>query len=329
MNTLRRCTEKQEWDEYALDNRGHPLQLWGWGEVKKASGWKVDRQFLLNDELKIIGAAQILIKKLPWPFRSLAYIPRGPIAKGENIEFFLDLLSEHIKKFYRSVALKIEPDAVDFNVPSGWVRTDNFILPAWTISLDLNRPEADLLADIENQTRRYIRKSDIETIKIKKINSKAELEKCLDIYHETSKRAKFALHGDNYYYDIFDKLADNSPVFAAYFEGEPIAFLWLAITKEVAYEFYAGMNDMGRKLNANYALKWYAIRKCREWGIDRYDFGGIIAGGVESFKNSWAKEDTKLAGTFDKPLNSTYVIWDKLLPSGKKIIRKIKSIIRI
>jgi peptidoglycan pentaglycine glycine transferase (the first glycine) len=327
MNKLRRCTEDQEWDEYILDNRGHPLQLWGWGEVKKSIGWKVDRQFLLDDDLKIIGAAQILIKKLPWPFRSLAYIPRGPIAKSESIESFLDLLSEYVKKSYKSVALKIEPDTSEFNIPNGWVKTDNFILSSWTIRLDLNRPEADLLADIENQTRRYILKSDIETIK--KVNSKAELKKCLDIYHETSKRAKFALYKDDYYYDIFDKLGDNSLVFVAYFGGSPIAFSWLVITKEVVYELYAGMNDMGRKLNANYALKWYAIRKCKEWGIDHYDFGVTIVGGAKSFKNSWAREDIKLAGTFDKPLSSFYMAWDKFLPAGKKIVYKIRSIIRI
>ena len=328
MKTLRQCTDRQEWDEYVLDNCGHPLQLWGWGEVKSAHGWSADRLFLTDDSSQIFAAAQVLTKKLPWPFKSIAYIPRGPVAGGADSGELLDILAEYIKKTYHSVVLKVEPDSTDFSVNKNWQKSENFILQSWTISIDLKKSEADLLADIENQTRRYIRKSDIETITIKKIHNKEDLTKCLKIYHDTSKRAKFALHKDDYYYDIFDKLGDNSPVFAAFVDDQPVAFLWLAISSEVAFELYAGMNNDGRQLNANYALKWYAIRKCKEWGIKRYDFGGMIAGGVESFKRGWTKQDTKLAGTFDRPLSIYYGIWDRVLPLGKVIIRKIKSIIR-
>lgn len=327
MNTLRQCSDKQEWDDYVLDNGGHPLQLWGWGEIKKSRIWRADRLFLTDENAKIIGAAQMLIRRLPWPIRSLSYVPRGPIVGDDNRSEMLDLLADYAKNNYHSVVLKVEPDSLEFPVPNGWIDTNNYILPSRTISLNLKKPEEELLSDMDNQTRRYIRKSNIESIKVKLVKSREDLDKCLAIYHATARRAKFNLHSDQYYYDVFDKLGDNSPVFAAYVDDQPVAFLWLAISSTVAFEFYAGMNEDGRHLNANHALKWYAIRKCKEWGLARYDFGGLIAGGVETFKMGWAKQETKLAGTFDRPLSVFYGFWNIGLPLAKTIVRRIKAII--
>lgn len=81
MIELQKCVDKEQWDEYVLEHEGHPLQLWGWGQVKASHGWSVERIFAFepdNDDM-LVGAAQLLIRKLPLPFRSFAYIPRGPI----------------------------------------------------------------------------------------------------------------------------------------------------------------------------------------------------------------------------------------------------------
>jgi lipid II:glycine glycyltransferase (peptidoglycan interpeptide bridge formation enzyme) len=84
------------------------------------------------------------------------------------------------------------------------------------------------------------------------------------------------------------------------------------------------MSDLGQQLRANYALKWHVIRKTKEWGLSRYDFGGLIGEGVTNFKLGWADEPTELAGTFDKPLSSWYGVWNSGLPTAKKVVRKLK-----
>jgi len=328
MTTLKQITDKQEWDDYILENSGHPLQLWGWGEVKSGHGWKAHRLFCINNNEKVVGAVQILVRRLPLPMRSLAYIPRGPVAEEINRDELLSLLAKYVKKTYHSVALTIEPDFEKYSVPKGWRKSSNHILPARTILLDLSKPETELLKVMEPNTRRYIRRSASESILIKKVNNRDELNDCLAVYRETSKRAKFELHGNQYYYDVFDKLGDYSVLFVAYTNNQPIAFLWLAISSETAFELYGGMTELGRKLHASYALKWHAIRKCREWGLSRYDFGGLIDGGVTAFKKGWAKNETIFAGTFDKPLSSSYVIWNRGLPTAKKIVRSSKKIFK-
>lgn len=324
MTTFNLCQNKLEWDDYILENNGHPLQLWGWGSVKEAHNWSSYRLFGRDNDNNIIGAVQVLVKKLPWPFKSIAYIPRGPIVGDANKNDFLTELAIFVKKNYSSLSLSIEPDSENYEVPADWVESPNRILPSETIILDLNQTESDLLSKMAKKTRQYIRKSSSESVEIRKVKTHAELSKCLAIYHETAKRAGFKLHKDQYYYDVFDKLSDNAPVYASYSEGEPIAFLWLAISATTAFELYGGMNEVGQNLRANYALKWSAIRRCKEWGLSRYDFGGLIDGGVSTFKMNWTDENTKLVGTFDKKLSPFYDIWSKWLPTFKKIIRKIR-----
>jgi peptidoglycan pentaglycine glycine transferase (the first glycine) len=144
------------------------------------------------------------------------------------------------------------------------------------------------------------------------------------LYRQTSARAGFNLHSNQYYLDVFTQMQDYSPIFVAFEDETPIAFLWLAISGETAYELYGGMNDRGQELRANYALKWHAIRKVKEWGLSRYDFGGLVAGGVSTFKQNWSADSTVFAGTFDKPLSPFYALWSKGLPFAKRVVHTIQ-----
>jgi len=324
MIEIQRCIDAEQWDDYILEHQGHPLQLWGWGQVKAGHGWVAERIFAYDEDDKIVGAAQVLIRKLPLPFRSFAYIPRGPIGDPTFQNEFLEAIATLVKRDHRSVALSIEPNSFEFTAPSGWKRSANKILSHDTILLDSSKSESDLLADMAKKTRQYIRKSAAEGITIKQVRTKDELEECLHIYRQTAERAKFNLHQNQYYFDVFNQMKDHSPVFAAYLEGKPVAFLWLAISADTAYELYGGMNEDGQRLRANYALKWHVIRKVKEWGLSQYDFGGLVVGGVSVFKQGWASEETSFAGTFDKALSPTYSLWSKGLPKAKAILQKLR-----
>lgn len=322
MIELQRCNDKDQWDDYILENGGHPLQLWAWGQVKAGHGWVAERVFAY-DEDDIVGAAQILVRRLPSPFRSFAYVPRGPLVDDKHKDTFLNLLAVLVKRDHHSVALSIEPDTTEFVKPDGWVRSTNKILSPETILLDLKQSENEMLSDMAKKTRQYIRKS-ATGVKIKQIKNRSDIEACLALYRQTSSRAGFNLHNNQYYIDVFTQMQDYSPIFAAYEGDEPVAFLWLAISTETAYELYGGMNDRGQELRANYALKWHAIRKVKEWGVKRYDFGGLVVGGVSVFKQNWSEDVTVLAGTFDKPLSPFYVLWSKALPFAKHSVQRLR-----
>ena len=323
MIRVEKCENKQEWDEEVLAGNGHPLQLWGWGEVKAAHSWSVQRLFVMDREARI-GAAQVLVRTLPTPFGCLAYIPRGPVAEEDKREVVLEALAAYGKGTLHAVALTVEPDWEQMPESTGWRRSANTILIPRTLILDLRKDEDELLVAMTKKTRQYIRKSGKEAIELRQVRGREELDACLAIYKETAQRAGFSLHEDGYYYDVFDKLGDHSPVFAAFEEGKPVAFLWLAISSATAFELYGGMNDRGQALRANYALKWHAIQTMKKWGIARYDFNGLLNDGVSTFKQGFSDHEDMLAGTYDRPLSPLYPLWSRALPAAKKFVRMVK-----
>lgn len=324
MITVRPIENQTEWDEVLLEKGAHPLQLWGWGEVKAAHNWRVQRVGVYRGE-ELFGAAQLLIRRLPWPLKALAYVPRGPICAAQDREGVLEELAHYAKKTYGAVALTIEPDWEGGLALPGWRRSTNTILIPRTLILDLTLSEDELMASMAKKTRQYIRKSAGEALEIRKVVSREELDACLAIYKQTAQRAGFALHADQYYYDVFDKLGEYSVLMGAFNDGQPVAFLWDVISATTSFELYGGMNDLGQQLRANYALKWQTIQRMKRWGIQRYDMNGLLNDGVSTFKQSFADHENMLAGTYDKPLSPLYIVWDKALPFGKTLLRKLKN----
>lgn len=315
---------KSQWDEFVGDVKGNPLQLWAWGEIKRLHGWHVER-VVVRDGADIVGGAQILYRSLPFPLRSFAYVPRGPLVKDERISLadLMNVLAAHVKKTRKSVALSVEPEVTDVLRPEGWREAESHVLSAATVYLDLSQSEEELQRGMNKSTRRAIRKS-TEALDIRRATTREDLQVCLDILHEASERAGFDLHEDQYYIDVFEQFGDNAAVFIAEYEGEPVAFDWLATSSGCTYDLYGSANTVGRQLRANYGITWHSIAYSKEKGIAHFDFGGMVEGGVSTFKNHWTKSPTVFVGTWDKPLSVFYPLWSKGLPLAKKVVRKLR-----
>lgn len=323
MISVEQCIDREAWDNDVLDHAGHPMQLWGWGEVKAAHNWQAERLVIRENETAI-GWCQVLLRPLPGPFKSLAYVPRGPVAEVKNREVVLGAIADDVKRRHGSVALTVEPDWDVMPEVAGWKRTPNSILMSHTLVLDLTQSEDELMGHMTKKTRQYIRKSEKEGIEIRHAKTMEDVAACLAIYKQTAGRAGFALHNDTYYEDIFTFLGSNSQLFMATNEERVVAFLWLAVSSETAFELYGGMSDEGQELRANYTLKWEAIKRTKAWGVRRYDLNGLLNEGVSKFKEGFASHETQLAGSFDRPLSPLYPLWTKGLPAAKKIVRTIK-----
>jgi lipid II:glycine glycyltransferase (peptidoglycan interpeptide bridge formation enzyme) len=319
------CLDRALWDAGVNALSGHPQQLWGWGQTKADHGWSVER-LEVRDGAATVGSAQVLLRKLPFPLRSLAYIPRGPQAvDGREVEV-LDAVAAHVSSAHGSVALSIEPDweagsAVEARLASaGWKRSANTILIGRTLILDLTQSTEDLLAGMSKKHRQYIRKSGREALDYRRV-VRGELPACLAVYRQTAERAGFGIHEDSYYFDIFDNLGEASPVYAAFSGTEVVAFLWLSASDATSFELYGGMTEEGERLRANYALKWFAIEEMKRRGITRYDFNGLLNDGVSKFKMGWAGHEDQLMGTWDKALTPLYPVFASALPLAKTAVR--------
>lgn len=312
-------TSETDWNKLVTDYDGHPLQLWGWGEVKAAHNWSVDRVQIGK------GGAQLLIKRLPKPFGPLVYIARGPFGELLTNQADRQELIRYVRQKYKPTLISVEPDTLGKLSWKGWRKSPNHILIARTAVLDLTQSEDEMLAQMSKKTRQYIRKSAGEGTRVAQAKTLKDIDDCLAIYKQTAQRAGFELHGDDYYYDIFMKLKSNSPVFMARQNGKTIAFLWPVVTDSIAFELYGGMNDEGQRLRANYHLKWSVVREMKRRGLKTYDVNGLLNDGVSAFKKGFIPEETILSGTYDLPLSPLYWIWSIGLPTAKKIARKLGS----
>ncbi|WP_336658611.1 lipid II:glycine glycyltransferase FemX [Leucobacter sp. USHLN153] len=338
--TVTPCTDRAVWDSTVRGMGGHPLQLWGWGELKAAHRWSAERVLVrdgVGPDAPVVGAAQLLTRALPRPLGGFVYVPRGPVlarragdaaspAADPAPGAVADAVADYVQRTRRAVAVSIEPDedAGEFPLAARWREAETPVLPARTLILDLRKSEDELLGDMAKKHRQYIRKSGREeSLQIRPVETIEQLDVCLEVYRETSERADFGLHEDSYYHDAFTMLGDDSPVWAAYVDERPVAFLFMAKSDRTAFELYGGMDETGQRLRANYALKWHVIRHMKSLGIERYDFGGLINDGVTTFKTGFASHENLLAGSWDRP-GAGYALWTKGLPLAKRVVRALR-----
>ncbi|HRJ06780.1 MAG TPA: peptidoglycan bridge formation glycyltransferase FemA/FemB family protein [Candidatus Saccharibacteria bacterium] len=319
MTDIQPIDDQARWDEQVKRFDGHPLQLWGWGEVKARHGWQADRVLIGQ------GGAQLLIKRLPKPFGPLVYVPRGPFGSLLRDDMARQTFVDYVKQTYKPLVLTVEPDTTGEVTWKGWQKSNNRILLARTAVMDLTKPDEALLAVMSKKTRQYIRKSAGEGIVVTEAQTAADIDDCLVLYKQTAERAGFSLHDKQYYHDIFSLLGSDSPVYMAKKDGQTVAFLWPIITPEVAFELYGGMNDEGQRLRANYHLKWSVIQAMKQRGVKRYDVNGLLNDGVSAFKQGFIPEETQMSGTFDMPLSPLYPVWSSMLPAVKRIVQRVRG----
>jgi peptidoglycan pentaglycine glycine transferase (the first glycine) len=347
--TVEPCVDPAEWDAIVNAAGGHPLQLWGWGELKARYEWTAQR-YVVRDGDQVVGSAQMLLRKLPPPFLSLAYVPRGPQAAEPDRARVLAALAAHVKAEHKPVALSIEPDWPEpfspmpkkeaeevteaglAKPPIGWlaevadvgfVRSANTGLIPTTLVVDLTPDEDELMKALSSTTRQNVRKSfRAENVRFGLVTERADLDQVLAINHETARRADFAVHSDDYHYAIQELLGDRSQLLAAWEGDEVVAFVWLVVSGSTAFELYGGVNPRGMKLRLNYGLKFHAMTQVKAQGVQRYDFNGLLNDGISDFKRQFAKHEDRLIGTWDKPLSPLYPAFAKALPMVRRGLKK-------
>lgn len=347
--TVTTCQNRDEWDALVDSAGGHPLQLWGWGELKSRYEWSADR-LVVRDGDAVVGSAQVLLRSLPAPFRSLAYIPRGPQAAPEHRGAVLAAIAAHLKQTRKPVGLTIEPDwaeafspvakdgaeeqvAAGLQAPAtGWLkdvadagfkRSENTGLIPRTLIVDLTRDEDTIMKELSSTTRQNVRKSfRAENVRFGEVTEEADLLKILEINRETARRAEFAVHDDDYHRGIRDLMGPQSQLLAAWEGDEPVAFVWLVVSGSTAFELYGGVNPRGMKLRLNYGLKFHAMTHVKAQGATRYDFNGLLNDGISDFKRQFAKHEDLLIGTWDKPLSPLYPAFASALPMVRSGLKR-------
>lgn len=304
------------WDEFVGSHpRGHLLQSWNWGELKGRFGWQPMR-LAISDNGQLVAAAQMLLRRLP--YRSLAYVPRGPIFDPDNQALsgaLLDMLHRTARR-HGAIALKVEPHWLDGPEAVAWwtdrglrqsVRT---IQPRHTIIIDLRPDEEAILAQMKSKCRYCIRLAIRREVNVRQ-GSSEDLPIFMTLLRETAERNAFGIHSDAYYetaYRLFHS-AGRVALFLADYQGEPLAGLMAFAFGQQATYMYGASSERERPRSPNHLLQWETIRWAKSLGCTAYDLYGIPdldpaspdadLSGVEHFKASFGGQQTRHVGAFD------------------------------
>jgi lipid II:glycine glycyltransferase (peptidoglycan interpeptide bridge formation enzyme) len=332
-------TSRDAWDGDVLALGGHPLQLWGWGEVKAAGAWTPYR-LRLTDAGTLAGVAQVLVRRLPAPFGRLSYVPRGPVVAGDAREADGSLaerraaVTEAVVRWCRAnvggIGVSLEPDWAEGTGPAvaGARPGTSTVLVPTTVVLDLTKTPDELLADMDRSPRHDIRKAARDGMDIRRVESEDDVRAVLGVYRETARRADFALHSDEYYLSVHRELGPRSVLVAAYDDGAPVCFSWCINSSRTSFQLYGGGNAAGRRLRATTPVYWRSVEIAQQDGLTRFDFNGLLNDGISDFKRSLAKHEDAMVGTLDVPFSPMYDAWSRALPLAKRTLRALRGLRR-
>lgn len=340
--------EKENYNEFVRNHpKGHFLQTWEWGEVKRGMGWE-PLPLLLEEDGEIKGAMLILKRLLPVPGlrRSIFYSPRGPVVKIDEELYCRTLFAgaERIARQHGAIFLKIDPDVPVTNENfrsilqrSGFKKNETGldfegVQPAFVFQLDITPPADELLAAMHGKTRYNIKLAQKKGVTIRQATGKEDLPVFYAVLKETAERDRFLIRGYEYFEMIWDQMVENGlgRIFLGEYQGKVIAAtLALVLGPKTWYLYGASSNDY-RNVMPNYLIQWEMIRWAQQEGCRVYDFRGVSGDidesnplyGLYRFKKGFNGELIEFIGDWDVAYSPVlYWGWTRALPWYRRLVR--------
>ncbi len=294
------------WDAFVEKQGGHLLQLAGWGDLKAGFGWSAE-PIALADDGSIHAGALMLFRRLPAGAGTIAYVPRGPLADWGDAALLRRVVDAlvAVARRHRAVVLKLEPDLWDDDrsreILRGLGFTESFqvVQPPRTIVIVLTGSEDDILARMNQGTRRKIRTAEKKGVMIRE-GTLADLPSFASLMRVTGARNEFGVHSAAYYQRAFDLFAPlgRAALLLASYEGKDLAGIMVFRHGNRAWYFYGASSGEERDRMPAYGLQWAAIRWARAHGCREYDLWGVPDANPETLEEHFQSRDDGLWGVY-------------------------------
>jgi len=330
MTARRKMFRQRAWDDKTRDEwaqfvarqpRAQVLQLLEWGMLKRRFGWGAQK-ITIGAAGGLRAAALTLLKDLPLGLGTMAYVPMGPYA--ECVADYKALWGA-IRRETGAAFLKIEPGhpapGEELDLPAmGFRPSPQTIQPPRSIVIDISRSHDDILAGMNQSTRRKIRKSLASDLQIR-TGEPGDLPAFSQLMQRTGTRNRFGVHSADYYELAFDLLMPRyGTLLLAELAGELLAAVMVFALGGTAWYFYGASARAHSQAQASYGLQWAAIAWAKARGCQRYDMWGLPdhdeaileaqfrqrrdgLWGVYGFKRGWGGEVRRTLGAWDLPFS--------------------------
>ena len=273
----------KKWDKFVQDHpHGAFTQLRAWAKVKESFGWKTQVWVAMDGE-RIMAGAQVFIRQLPLG-QQLWYVPYGPLWLESHEEVGRQMVTELQKLAAGALVLKIEPryqqdgaggDLKEFLRSHRFGPVTHSQQPQDTFILDLSKNEDELMADMRQTTRRYIRQAQRAGLVAEKVDANEQIDDFYQMLQKVDARKKFGIHTKEYYQTVAEAFGGQAHLFIVRRERELLGAYFLVHLGDKSWELYGGVTDEGQQCKANYLLKWKSILEMQAIGVKVYDQWGV------------------------------------------------------
>ena len=340
-------SEKERFNDFMKHHpKGHILQTWEWGEVKKGA-WKPIR-LIVEDEGVIVAAALLLCRQLPAHLGSFFYCSRGPVLDMENESAWQELLRgiKETGKKENALFCKFDPDIPDENElwhrrfrEAGFenaARGEGFegVQPRYVFRLNIAPSEEELLKNFHQKTRYNVRLAEKKGVVVDTDAPREKLPEFYNLLQTTAERDHFLIRSYSYFEGFYDilKASGMARMFMVYYEDKPISGALAFLLGDKAWYIYGASANEYRQLMPNYLMQWRMIQWAKSEGCTLYDFRGVPGlvpedhplYGLVKFKRGFGGDYVCFMGEYDmvfKPF--MYRLYNFAEPLYQKLIRKV------
>jgi lipid II:glycine glycyltransferase (peptidoglycan interpeptide bridge formation enzyme) len=312
----------------ALDTSGELLQSGFWGFFKEGHGWKAHPFRVTAGSSPDAFGLLVLTRRL---FRALtlAYVPFGPAhdpvtGRGDFLAALSAALRPHLPHgtflIRYDLPWRRQGESPGERQPASGAprlrKAASDIQPPSTVIVDLAPPEEAVLAAMKPKTRYNVRLAAKRGVTVHE-GTPGDVEGWYELYRETSRRDRIAIHARSYYADLlfparpYTGAAPAVRLLLARHGADILAGNIVLFWRARAVYLTGASSNARRNLMPTYALQWEAMRRARAAGCTEYDLYGIPPRpepdhpmfGLYQFKTGFSDGIVERWGTWDAPLS--------------------------
>lgn len=249
-------------------------------------------------------------------FNTRLYVPGGPEAKNpssyEQALTSLRQLADQTKVDF----IRIEPSdgitTAELKARGYRQVTYQQLQPAHTQLIDLSPPEADILAQMSQNSRNLTRNYQNKGITIRTSHDPQDIEILITLLSRVAQRNHITPHSDTYFRTQASSLlpSGSATLYIADYQHSPIAAALVIDSSDTRSYVHTAADDTYRKLSAGTALVGQLILDAKRAGLQYVDLYGIAPNddpqhpwaGFTRFKQSFGGESVTRLGTWELPI---------------------------
>jgi lipid II:glycine glycyltransferase (peptidoglycan interpeptide bridge formation enzyme) len=294
-----------DWNVLLLKSRDYSIfQSFDWGEYKRAAGW-IPMRWLARDRYgSVVCMAQVLTKSFPGKVK-IGWAPGGPVlffpeTRQVELASVVKLLLGKInalggKTFIRFGSYLPRDENLSSILHQSCSRPRFKINSGYSICFDLQQPLDELTRNMTRNHRRFIRKALAHRIEFRAGRDSLFVRELLGLQAEMIQHKKLPSLSANPddIFSVCNVLGEQATIFTGYFDGEAVtSALVLSFGQKAIGGMIGATGNIGRQLNAGYALYYRLLQYLQTKDMTQFDFGGINPGslsarGVDHFKKGF------------------------------------------